>query len=263
MDPYLESPTVWGDFHHSFISSIKGALNAELAPRYYVRVEERVYIADEDDPSRIEIIPDARVLQGALSGSPYLGGQEEGAVAVSEPIVRTTLLDEETREAFLNIYDAEYREIVTVIEVLSPTNKLRGSRGRDSFLKKRREVMNSPAHWVEIDLLREGVPALPPDIFLPPCEYYVHVSRVQERPKGRIWPIRLREKLPAVGVPLREGDEDAKLDLQAVMNETYDRSAYQVSTDYAADPVPPLPPDLATWADAILKQKGLREAVGN
>jgi hypothetical protein len=260
MDPYLENPAEWGNFHHGFIAAIQMELNQRLAPRYYVRVEERVYISDEDDPARRVIIPDARVQRG-WSGESAPWASESGGIAIAEPIVRTTLIEEETREAFLNIFDAQFREVVTVIEVLRPSNKVRGSRARESFVKKRREVMNSPAHWMEIDLLREGTPALPPDIQLPPCEYYVHVSRVQERPEGRIWPIRLREKLPKVGVPLREGDEDAGLDLQLVIDETYDRSAYQVSTDYAAAPVPPLPPDLATWADAILKQMGLRESV--
>ena len=73
---------------------------------------------------------------------------------VAEPIVATTWFEEEIHEAFLKIIDRESRDVVTVIEILSPTNKVPGSPGRESFEEKRREVMHSPSHWVEIDLLR-------------------------------------------------------------------------------------------------------------
>ena len=258
MDPYLENPTVWGDFHHDFITSIKGALNATLAPRFYVRVEERVYISEEDDPGRTVIIPDAHIVEARENWGKSWAVDDGGDVAVSEPIICTTLLDPEVREAFLNIYDAEYRDIVTVIEVLSPSNKVRGSRGRESFVHKRREVMNSPANWMELDLLRQGESALPANIVKPRCDYYVHVSRAIDRPKGMIWPILLTQRLPGVEVPLKPGDDDVPLDLQAVFNETYDRSAYQISTDYAAESVPALSPQLAEWSNALLVQKGLR-----
>lgn len=263
MDPYLELPTDWGNFHHGLITSMQGALNAALAPHYFVRVEERVYITDEDDPGRVEIVPDARLLAGHSNGPRSWEPEDGGGLAIAEPIVRTTLLEPEVREAFLNVFDAQYRSVVTVIEVLSPSNKIRGSRGRESFVAKRREVMNSPAHWIEIDFLREGARALAPDVALPRCDYYVHVSRAQDPPKGRIWPILLTQRLPNVGVPLKADDGDVGLDLQNVFDETYDRSAYQVSTDYTAEPVPPLTAEQAAWADALLRKKGLRSGPGD
>jgi len=61
-------------------------------------------------------------------------------------------MDEEIEEAFLKIIHVESEALVTVIEVLSPTNKIRGSRGRASFMAKRHEIMNTEVHWVEIDL---------------------------------------------------------------------------------------------------------------
>jgi len=86
------------------------------------------------------------------------------------------LIDEEIEEARLEIRHLETGSLVTVIEVLSPTNKIRGARGRASFIDKRRETLASEVHWVEIDLLRIGVPSVtnPP---LAPSDYRILVSR--------------------------------------------------------------------------------------
>src|SRR5438876_5561917 len=114
MDPYLETPALWPDVHHELISEIRAALNPRLRPRYVARVELRVYISDDDDPGRQALVPDVRV--------------------------ETTLMDEEIEEAFLKIIHVESEALVTRIEVLSPTNKIRGSRGRASFMAKRNEI---------------------------------------------------------------------------------------------------------------------------
>lgn len=50
MDPYLESPTLWPDVHRGLISEMQAMLNRRLRPQYHVRVEERVYIPNENDP---------------------------------------------------------------------------------------------------------------------------------------------------------------------------------------------------------------------
>jgi hypothetical protein len=45
--------------------------------------------------------------------------------------------------------------IVTVIEFLSPTNKVRGP-GQDEYLKKQSELRQGGVNLVEIDLVRSG-----------------------------------------------------------------------------------------------------------
>jgi hypothetical protein len=164
---------------------------------------------------------------------------------------------EEVHEAFLKVIDRESREVVTVIEILSPTNKVPGSAGRDSFEEKRREVMRSPSHVVEIDLLR-GERMVPIPKKIGPHEYLVHVSKKGLRPRGLLYPIRLPRRLPVIPIPLKAGDPDVRLDLQAVLEASYDRAGYDLEIDYRKEPQPPLDAELATWADQLLRSKGLR-----
>ena len=259
MDPYLERPSLWPDVHATLITEIRAALNAQLRPKYVTRTELRVYLSDQDDSGRSVIIPDVRVVEAPESWrfgtSPQI--EQHTGVAVAEPVEATTLLDEEIEEAFLEIREAESNEVVTVIEVISPTNKTPGARGRDSYRRKRNEVMRSAANYVEIDLLRGGEAVITGD-FVPPADYRVHVSRIERRPKGSIWPIHLPDRLPIISIPLRSPDPDATLDLQTLLNKVYDDSGYELDTDYTKDPNPPLPPKYHEWADGLLRAKGLR-----
>lgn len=257
MDPYLENPGLRPDVHHGLISEIQAALNRALRPKYHVRVEERVYISDESDPGRSVIVPDIRIAARAGGEDTEFDRGSTGRCEVAEPMVLTTMIEEEIHEAYLEIIDRELRQIITVIEVLSPANKLAGSRGRASFEQKRKQVMNSPSHWVEIDLLREGL-RLSTREGTPICEYLVHVSEVSRRGQGLVWPIRLAQRLPVVAIPLRPDDKPASLDLQSVLNSTYDRAAYDLALDYESDAIPPLPSKWAEWSHQLLVSKGLR-----
>jgi hypothetical protein len=256
MDPYLEDPGRWPDVHHRLITIASDALTERLRPKYYVRIEERVYISGEEDPGRTVIAPDIRIAaRPGREGHPPESAEPAG-VQVVEPVENVVLLDEEIHEAYLEIIDRDRRSVVAVIEVLSPANKVRGSEGLESFVRKRKEVMSSPSHWVAIDLLRAGVgvQTLRP---LPPYEYLVHVSRAGRHPRGRFWPIRLPQPLPSIPIPLKPEDPDVPLDLQAVLDTAYDRAGYDLSVDYTRDPVPPLTGEWAEWAGRLLRDKGL------
>ncbi len=256
MDPFLEGPGLWPDLHHRFISIASDLIAEKVRPKYLVRIEERVYVADEPDQRRPDRIPDVQVsARPDWEGKPYWPRVEVG-VEILEPIVAITWPGDESREAHLEILDRESRSVVTVIEVLSPSNKRPSSRGYQSFDQKRQEVMLSFRHWVEIDLLRAGVGVWTQDP-IPAHEYLVHISRFEQRPEGLIWPIRLSQRLPIIPIPLRPEDPDVSLDLQAVLNTAYDRAGYDLSVDYSRAPVPPLPGD---WADRLLKDQGLRPA---
>ncbi len=257
MDPYLEDPAHWPDFHAEMISTCRGALVAQLRPRYSVRIEERVYVAGNDDRTIQRYVPDLRISKRKGRHARSSNGSKTAVLETPEPVIATTLLDPEIRENFLEIRDVVDKRVVTVIEILSPANKARGSEGRRLYLLKRHEIMLSGAHLVEIDLLRAGerIPLL---LKSTGYDYLIHVSRVEERPRGLLWPLRLNERLPALPIPLKKGDADARLDLQAVLDDVYDRAGYDFDVDYSSEPIPRLPTQDAPWAAKILKTKRVR-----
>jgi hypothetical protein len=255
MDPYLETPDLWPDVHHGLIGQIQAELNPLIKPHYVARVELRVYISDEDDPGRKALIPDLRV---ETSPVPRSGKRAvNGGLAIAEPLIIPMLIDDEIEEAYLSIKDRRSGALVAIVEIMSPTNKIRGSEGRTSFMRKKKEVIASKVHWVEIDLLRSGDPSIlnPP---LRPSDYRVLVSRGNDRYNGRYWPIGVRQQLPVIGVPLKDKDPDVPLDLSVVLANAYDNGAYDASIDYSKPPVPPLSPEDARWATKLLRAKGLR-----
>lgn len=257
MDPFLEDPGLWPDVHHGIISEAQAQLTGVLRPKYAVRVGERVYVSDDSDPGRTVIVPDIRIAERPGKGPRFSASDESGPVATAEPVVVDTMLEIDVHESRLEIVDRARREVITVIEILSPANKVAGSRGREKYAAKRSELMSSPNHLVEIDLLRAGEPFVTRAI-LPPCEYAVHVSAKGRRPKGEVWPIRLNQRLPVIPIPLKPEDGSVGLDLQKLLTTAYERAGYDLDVDYRSDPKPPLPPEWAEWADKLLRQRGLR-----
>jgi hypothetical protein len=258
MDPYLESPRLWPDVHHSLISAIRAQLNPQLRPKYVARVEERVYVSDEGDPGRRAIVPDVHVVE--RRGDRIAGAAASSVANVAEPVPVVELLEQEVHEPFVEILSASGRDVVAVIEVLSPANKTRGARGRDEYEAKRRQVMHSGTHLVEIDLLRQGDPVFAGQA-VPAHDYGVYLSRAVEgtrERRGLFWPILLRQRLPAVHIPLRAADADVAVDLQAVLDAIYDEASYDADLDYRAAPDVPLSYEAAHWAEGVLRAKGLR-----
>lgn len=260
MDPYLENPGFWPDVHHMLISGFREILAAQLRPKYLVGIEERAYIMEESHETAIiqARIPDVEVTtRTGWETASFSPVEEASEFEIPEPVVATTWFEEEVHEAYLSILDRESHRVITIIELLSPANKLPKSPGRDSFEQKRREVMYSPTHWVEIDLLRGNRMVHVPKK-VGPHQYLVHISRRKLRPRGQLWGIRLPQRLPVIPIPLKAGDPDGRLDLQAALRTAYDRASYDLRIDYSKPPKPPLDDNLAAWADQLLRSKGLR-----
>jgi hypothetical protein len=137
MDPYIEACGLWGDFHHSLISRIADKL-AEAAPeRYLVRTEERSYLVLIESEGKVAhpILPDVHVSSSERAKKPL---KKKGAAALleanpeAEPLVLRAFIEEEHREAFVEIFEATPEQrLVTTVEVLSPKNKRGNSPGRD------------------------------------------------------------------------------------------------------------------------------------
>jgi len=157
------------------------------------------------------------------------------------------------RQRYLEIRDRRNRELVAVVELLSPVNKKSGPY-RAQYLTKRSEILASPAHLVEIDLLRDG--RAMPDQERPSSTYGVTVSRVEERPAADFWPIGLRQPLPTIPVPLRPANSHASLELQKLLHEVYDRGTYAQEI-YELETEPPLDPADLDWAEQVLSQAKL------
>ena len=113
--------------------------------------------------------------------------------------------------------------IVTAIEILSRANKTPGNPGRELYVSKQREVLDGETHLVEIDLLRSGThtSAIPRNLAeeqAGPFDYHISIHRFDTPQDFLIYPIRLEEPLPAIGIPLLPGDDDVSLDIQPLFN---------------------------------------------
>jgi Protein of unknown function (DUF4058) len=161
-----------------------------------------------------------------------------------------TVMPEAVPLLTVEIRDTAQRQLVTAIEVLSLTNK-RGD-GREEYLIRRRRVMLSTAHLVEIDLLRSGQ-RLPMRQPLPDAPYYVFVGRMETRPMLEVYPIALRQPLPVIPIPLLPGDPDVPLDLQLALTTIYDLLGYDLAIDYRQAPEVPLPTSEETWMEEQLR----------
>jgi hypothetical protein len=246
MNPFLEQVSVWHDFHETFLPVARELLNAQVLPRYFVKIDEHMYVH--------ELGEEARRFAGrgdlwVARLSPGSGAAEAAGLLEAPCEVRLPQTDLEGL-SFLEIRDRESRQRITVLELLSPFNKYSGP-DREQYLAKTRQLLRSAVHFVEIDLLRGG-PRMP-WLDLPECDYCVVVSRAERRPKAGFWPIRLRERLPVIPVPLREGEADARLDLQEVLHRVYDAAGYHyyVST---GQPEPSLSKEDAAWAAEFIPQ---------
>jgi hypothetical protein len=172
--------------------------------------------------------------------------------------------EEEITEAYLNVYARkEKEELVTSIEILSPSNKTPGNQGRAMYLRKQEEMMASGVNLVEIDLLRSGrhgtaVPLNEARAEVGDFDYHVCVHQAGYRTYFQVYPIRLRDPLPKIGVPLLAGDVPIAVELQPVFEKAYDTGPYDVRIPYAKmNPLPSLNADDTAWAAALLREKGI------
>jgi hypothetical protein len=253
MDPYLEARWLWPDVHGRLVPSIADALAPQVAPAYYVAIEERTYLVPampESPPRR----PDIALVS---TDSPSSASGSVATLVGVAPRTVTLPLYERIRETYLEVREVGTHAVVTVIELLSPTNKVGG--GRAEYQEKRAQVLETATSLVEIDLLRDGDPM---EMSPRPEELYrILVAPSWERPRARLWALGLRSLLPDVPVPLREREKEAGIPLGKLLPELYDRARYDLRLDYRQPvPDPALPPEDAAWVEALLQEKGRRPA---
>jgi hypothetical protein len=250
MDPFIEGQR-WRDFHTTFITVIREVLTPQVRPRYVVEVEEYVYLAREDEDPDRAIEPDVAVVESERAPVGNLR-RPVGSTSAIAPVIHTVPVPRRYRQAFLAVRDRQWQKVVTVIELLSPVNKKAGEGGNE-YLVKRSNIFHTSAHLVEVDLLRGGQ-RLPTREPLEGADFYAFVCRAERMPQVEVYAWTLRQPLPAIPVPLAEGDSDVPLDLQAAFATTYDRAGYDYALDYRRPVEPPLEPPAAEWVRSILER---------
>ena len=275
MNPYLENPGLWPDVHNSIIVGLRDFLAPRLQPEYVVRMQQRVYVTRAPGPEGglppSYRIPDAVVLTetaaapGRTIPTPAPGTTSEPgpvpvpglapetasrAVAVRMPSV------ELEKEHYLEVLRVGAREVVAVIELLSPANKW--GDGRQEYLAKRAAVKISTAHLVEIDLLRSGAP-MPVIGDAPAGMYRILVRDARRSPMADLYVFGIRDAIPDFALPLSAGAEGVGVSLNQVVKGVYTAGAYYLDIDYGCDPEPPLSDADRVWVDGLLREQGLRQ----
>lgn len=243
MDPYLEQPDVWHEFHESLCSAILAHLAGRLPDPYFVRGDATIYVKDDDGGERRLGRPDGFI------GGVARTNEMTAATAVLPAPATTVLPDPDSyTETTIEIHDSRRRRVVTAIEVLSPSNKDPNDDYR-RYAAKPLAYLRAGVSLVEIDLLRGGERprTLRP---LPPCDYVVLVARAADHPSAGVWPIQLRDRLPEIPVPLSPPDADVTIDLQAMMTAAYDSRSFRKFI-YDGEPSPALGGEDAVWAKGV------------
>jgi hypothetical protein len=233
MNPYLEQPEFWADFHNQLIAALARALVPQLLPKYRVVMDKWIYkIAG---PAAIAIgKPDVAVQQSRHSS--VIHTTIATPQSTVQPIKVTVPLLEEVQQSFLEVRDAATQTVVTTIELLSPANK-RGE-GRQKYEAKRLQVLESQTNLVEIDLLRGGDP-LPVENGNMKSHYRILVSRAHTRPIADLYTFNVGDRIPPFPLPLRPDDSEPIVDLQWLVDELYDQLAYDYFIDYQSSPPSP------------------------
>ena len=250
MDPYLEAR--WGSLHVLLIAAVTAALNRSLPAGLEARPEEDV---------RVETLAGERlhghrgdVGVADLGTREPTGGPSAAAVAESVRIAYrrapVVLRDIRIVDARDDARDGD--RVVTRVELLSPYNKLAGRLNRD-YRRKLRDAEGAGANWVEVDLLRSSRDRLPVTwADLPPerrADYLIVTFRAAEE-QVTAYPVSVRRRLPTVPVPLREGEADVPLDVQAAFDRAYAEGPFG-SLDYGRPATPPLSAADAAWAAGL------------
>ncbi len=253
MNPFLENH--WPDVHHSLLGAIRDALGDSLPPDLRARAEEQITIRNPGG-TRTRLRPDVGIYESWKDGVPPRWQPDkvrdgDGVDLASEPQI--IVLDEE-RERWLKILDREDR-LVTVIEVLSPTNK---GGGFEDYRARCESHLGAGANLVEIDLLRGGRHAVSvplESVVLPEGAYTLVCTSRASRPLSReVYATVLRNPLPTIRIPLRKGEDDVVLALQPLIDRVYRLGRYW-QEDFRETPGPAM-----TEADAIWVADRIREA---
>ncbi len=258
MDPYLEGRSVWPDVHASLITYIRENLQPQIRPKYIARIGERVALANIGR----SYVPDVLLVKIMQEPAPTWTVAGEAVAVADKPLIYETL-DEAYREPYIEIVARETGDVVTLIEVLNPANKV--GDGRDQYIQKQKDLLGTSVNLVEIDLLgygKETVLARNVNIDEPTdWRYIIDIRRAGRLAGLEVYAVPLKEKLPNCVIPLQKPDPDAVLALSAVFDRCYDMGGYDLLIDYSKPPPVSLSEAELAWVDDYLREQGVRRPI--
>lgn len=260
MDPYLESPDIWADLHSTLIPLLRDQLNSQIVPAYIANLDTDIVIdyidsgADGESngkgsggPAKNSVLsPDVAIRNPSNIPTEFM---MTDAVVVA-PLQLRIPMPVERRLTRVRIIHRARDILVAVIELLSPVNKRPGEK-REKYLKKRTKYLESTAHLIEIDLLRQWK-RMPLEGNLPACDYLLMVSDANKRPDVDVWPLSVRNSLPLLPIPLLHPDPPVLLDIGQALRTAYARARYDLQINYNQSPKPALSPEDAEWATELI-----------
>lgn len=246
MDPYLEDPAFWGDFHATFIGCWREAIGAALPDNYDARLDETINLVEMSPEDIKTIYPDIAVDRERRRSK--RGSSKSTGTLLLEPVRIPNEFVEQVRRRWIEIRHRPENKLVAILEMLSPFNK-RGE-GFDEYRAKRKTILRQRVHLVELDLLIGGkrVQLVKP---LPKADYYALISRADNRPNCEVYHWDLRDTLPTIPIPLRAPDPDILIDFAGVFRETYQRGRYARVLHYSKPPDAPLKRKDSQWASGL------------
>ena len=258
MDPFIETCGRWEDFHAKLIGALEETLSALVPQRYFVGIGERYYVVVSAGEGEVEheAGSDVGVRRhggGGMPGeAPGSRGSQAMAAATDAPVTMRAFVEKRYRETFVEIRQVQDQQLVTVLEVLSPSNKRPGTEGWKLYGRKRQACFEDDSiSLVELDLLRGGKrqPMIDP---WPPSPYYVLVKRRGQGQECSVWPAHSLRPLPRVPVPLADADPDVEVELQPLVEAIYERSRYFRVLDYGKPAPVALEASELEWLSARL-----------
>ncbi|MDJ0580258.1 DUF4058 family protein [Crocosphaera sp.] len=256
MNPYLELPQFWSQVHNRLIVEIADVMNPILRPKYRMELEQRVYTQnDNDDSLGLVGIPDNVVFSPSSNPS-----ETSSNVAIAPPKVEPLTVSipqpKTVKEWYLQVKNVETKEVVTVIEILSPKNKKVGE-GRNKYLKKREQVLMSLTHLIEIDLLRKGE-IMPMNIDQKiQSDYRIIISRSDRRPQAELYAFNLVQEIPSIPLPLKPEDQQPLIPLQDLLHSIYEKGSYDLAINYQKQTLEDLSENEQLWINNLLQEQEL------
>ena len=257
VDPFLEGQQFWEDFHPRFLTYLCDGLNDILPDPYVAQLGERFRLVELSAGKARSVRPDVAVVEPTGRGPRTNAPQQlvHGTVVLEPVIIPLPTIETEIQEVWIEIRRRSRRTPVTVIELLSPTNKT--GDGFIDYKLKRQSLIRQRVHLIEIDLLLGGR-RLPMGKPLPTGDYYAFVSRGPKRPDSEVYVWTIRDPLPMIPVPLSKPDPDVVADLGSVFNTAYDRGRYGRLIDYGGTPAALRSHASRAWVQMTARSAGRR-----